>query len=50
MPLRKSLLKSLSTHAAEHYSNPTFSVFPTNSDTTLAIILVANKYSPSNYW
>jgi len=48
--LIKSLLKSLSTHAAEHYSNATFSVFPTKSDTTLAIILVANKYSPSNYW
>ncbi|MCJ1245357.1 F-actin-capping protein subunit alpha [Trapelia coarctata] len=48
--LIKSLLKALATHASEHYNNPTFSVFPTSDDNTLAILLVANKYSPSNFW
>ncbi|MCJ1478356.1 F-actin-capping protein subunit alpha [Lambiella insularis] len=48
--LIKSLLKSLSTHATEHYSSSTYSIFPTASDSTLAIVLVANKYSPSNFW
>lgn len=47
---RKSIFKSLSAHAREHYPASTYSVLPTSSDSTLAILLVANKYSPSNYW
>ncbi|MCJ1397492.1 F-actin-capping protein subunit alpha [Xylographa trunciseda] len=49
--LINSLLKALATHAAEHYTNSTYAVFPTSTDDhTLAILLVANKYSPSNFW
>ena len=47
---RTSLLKSLSIHAREHFPAVTFSVFPTSDDSILAIVLVANRYSPSNFW
>lgn len=43
-------MKSLATHATEHYPKSSYGVYPTDDDTTLAIITVANKYSPSNYW
>ena len=49
-PFRNSLLSSLNAYANEHYASSTFSVFPTENDNTLAILLVANKYSPSNFW
>lgn len=45
----KSLLKSLTTHANEHYPDSSIGVYPTDSN-TIAICLVANKYSPSNFW
>ncbi|KAF2200299.1 subunits of heterodimeric actin filament capping protein Capz [Delitschia confertaspora ATCC 74209] len=48
--LVKSLLKSLSIHTAEHYPNSTLGVYPIEDDTQLAIVTVANKYSPSNFW
>ncbi|MCJ1329076.1 F-actin-capping protein subunit alpha [Thelotrema lepadinum] len=48
--LIKSLLKALAAHVTEHYPSATYSVFPTDSDSTLAIVLVANKYSPKNFW
>ncbi|KAL8832377.1 MAG: hypothetical protein Q9191_000296 [Dirinaria sp. TL-2023a] len=49
--LIKSLLKTLSIHAREHFPASTYSVFPSSADdSTLAILLVANKYSPSNFW
>ena len=44
----KSLLKSFSTHASEHYSSPTYGVYP--FDDQIAMLLVANRYSPSNFW
>ncbi|KAL9000648.1 MAG: hypothetical protein Q9169_000684 [Polycauliona sp. 2 TL-2023] len=50
------LLKSLSTHSIEHYPSATYTVCPTPSssspsnDTTIALLLVSNKYSPSNFW
>ena len=48
---RKSLNKSLSTHASEHYPKSSHGVFPVpSSPSSLAIITVANKYSPTNYW
>ncbi|PGH15037.1 F-actin-capping protein subunit alpha [Helicocarpus griseus UAMH5409] len=46
----KSLLKSLSSHAKEHYPNCSFGVYPIEDDTAAAIVLVANKYSPNNFW
>ncbi|KAF1829290.1 subunits of heterodimeric actin filament capping protein Capz [Decorospora gaudefroyi] len=48
--LVKSLNKSLSTHASEHYTKSSSGVYPTASDTALALLTVANKYSPTNYW
>lgn len=48
--LIKSLLKTLSIHAREHFPASTYSIFPSSDDSTLAILLVANKYSPSNFW
>ena len=47
---RKSILKSLTTYAQEHYPTSSRGVYPTNSDSEIAILLVANKYSPNNFW
>jgi capping protein alpha len=49
-PHSKSLTKSLSTHASEHYPRSSHGVYPTSSDNAVAILTVANKYSPTNYW
>lgn len=46
----KSLTKSLANHTSEHYPTSSHGVFPTASDSALAILTVANKYSPTNYW
>src|SRR4030095_8966277 len=46
----KSLLKSLTTHAREHYPSCSFGVYPTENDSSVTILLVANKYSPNNFW
>lgn len=48
--LIKSLLKSLSSHAREHYPSCSYGVFPTEDDSSVVILLVANKYSPNNFW
>lgn len=47
---RKSLLKSLSTHVQEHYPNASYGVYPIENDSKIAIVMVANKYSPNNFW
>ncbi|KAF2870309.1 F-actin-capping protein-like protein subunit alpha-1 [Massariosphaeria phaeospora] len=46
----KSLVKSLGTHATEHYPKSSIGVYPVEDDSQLAIITVASKYSPSNFW
>ncbi|KAJ5618381.1 hypothetical protein N7528_007024 [Penicillium herquei] len=48
--LIKSLLKSLGNHAREHYSNCSYGVYPIEDDSAVAILLVANRYSPNNFW
>ncbi|KAI1741730.1 2-oxoisovalerate dehydrogenase beta subunit [Xylaria scruposa] len=48
--LVKSTLKNLSTYVKEHYPNASYGVYPTENDTKVAIIIVANKYSPNNFW
>ncbi|KAF2258128.1 F-actin-capping protein-like protein subunit alpha-1 [Lojkania enalia] len=48
--LVKNLVKSLSTHTSEHYPKSSLGVYPTEDDTQIAIITVASKYSPSNFW
>lgn len=47
---RKNLVKSLATHSSEHYPKASTGVFPIEDDSQIAILTVANKYSPSNYW
>ncbi|EFE40918.1 hypothetical protein TRV_04383 [Trichophyton verrucosum HKI 0517] len=49
-PFRKSYLKLLSSHASEHYPNSSYGVYPSQDDSSIAILLVANKYSPNNFW
>ncbi|PYH85127.1 F-actin-capping protein subunit alpha [Aspergillus uvarum CBS 121591] len=48
--LIKSLLKSLGAHALEHYRNCSYGVYPIEEDSAVAIVLVANRYSPNNFW
>ncbi|EED21077.1 F-actin capping protein alpha subunit, putative [Talaromyces stipitatus ATCC 10500] len=48
--LVKSLLRSLSTHAKEHYPSSSYGVYPVDNDTAIAIVVVANRYSPNNFW
>jgi hypothetical protein len=46
----KSVLRSLSTHVKEHYTNASYGVYPIEDDSKIAILIVANKYSPNNFW
>ncbi|KAI9718715.1 MAG: F-actin-capping protein subunit alpha [Candelaria pacifica] len=48
--LIKSLLKSLSTHAREYYPTSSYGAYPIENESAIAILLVANKYSPNNFW
>lgn len=50
LDLVKSLLKSLSSHVAEHYPKSSLGVYPIENDSKIAILTVANKYSPNNFW
>jgi len=50
LDLVKSLLKSLDSHVKEHYSDASCGVYPIEDDSKIAILVVANKYSPKNYW
>jgi capping protein alpha len=40
----------LKTHLLEHYPSSTAGVFSAENDSKIAIIVVANKYSPTNFW
>lgn len=46
----KSLTKSLEKHAEEHYPSASIGVYPIENDSAVALVLVANKYSPNNFW
>ena len=45
-----TLHRSFSLHATEHYPSSTVAVVPSSNDEKLTLLLVANKYSPSNFW
>lgn len=47
---RKSIHKTFVNHAKEHFPASTIGVFPINGNDEIAILLVANKYSPNNFW
>ncbi|KAK3673932.1 F-actin-capping protein subunit alpha [Recurvomyces mirabilis] len=46
----KSLQKSFSAAASEHFPSSTIGIYPNDSNSSIAILLVANKYSPQNFW
>ncbi|TGZ84414.1 F-actin capping protein alpha subunit [Ascodesmis nigricans] len=47
----KSAVRSLSTHLSEHYpALPSSGIYPSTDDSTIAVVIVGNKYSPSNFW
>ncbi|KAF2802257.1 putative actin-capping protein alpha-2 chain [Mytilinidion resinicola] len=48
--LVKSLLKSLYQHTLEHYPKSSLGVYPIENDSAIAVVTVANKYSPNNFW
>ncbi|KAL4937177.1 hypothetical protein BDV06DRAFT_203458 [Aspergillus oleicola] len=48
--LIKSLLKALGEHAREHYPSSSYGVYPVENDSAITILLVANRYSPNNFW
>ena len=43
-------MKSMASYVKEHYPNASYGVYPIENDSKIAVIIVANKYSPSNYW
>ena len=47
---RKSTLKAVGLYTKEHYPNSACGVYPIENDSKIAIVIVANKYSPSNFW
>ncbi|KUJ23007.1 subunits of heterodimeric actin filament capping protein Capz [Mollisia scopiformis] len=48
--LVKSVLKTLGSHVKEHFPNASYGVYPIENDSKIAIVVVANKYSPNNFW
>lgn len=48
--LIRSLQKSFASSTSEHFPSSTIGIYPIESDSAVAILLVANKYSPQNFW
>ncbi|KAI1644195.1 F-actin capping protein, alpha subunit [Daldinia loculata] len=48
--LVKSTLKSVSAYVKEHFPSGSYGVYSIEGDSKVAVIIVANKYSPNNYW
>lgn len=46
----RSLQKSFSAATSEHFPSSTIGIYPINSNSAIAILLVASKYSPQNFW
>ncbi len=47
---RKAILKGLGSQVKEHFPNASYGVYPIENDSKIAILVVANKYSPNNFW
>lgn len=47
---RNSTLKSLKEYVKDHYPDASYGVYSIEDDSKVAVIIVANKYSPNNYW
>ncbi|RKF75038.1 F-actin-capping protein subunit alpha [Golovinomyces cichoracearum] len=50
LELLKSISKIIKPYIQEHYPNASFGVYPVKDDSEIAILIVANKYSPKNFW
>ncbi|EAA28314.2 subunits of heterodimeric actin filament capping protein Capz [Neurospora crassa] len=48
--LVKSTVKGLSAYVKEHFPNAAYGAYPIENDTKVAVVIVANKYSPNNFW
>lgn len=48
--LVKSTIKSLGTYVTEHFPNAAYGAYPIEGDSKIAVLIVANKYSPNNFW
>lgn len=48
--LIKSLLEGFQNASAEHFPSYNIGVYPVENDSSIALLLVANKYSPQNFW
>ncbi|PHH85331.1 hypothetical protein CDD83_584 [Cordyceps sp. RAO-2017] len=48
--LVKSTLKSLGSYVKEHFASAALGVYPIESQSKIAVVVVANKYSPNNFW
>ncbi|KAI9900633.1 hypothetical protein N3K66_004895 [Trichothecium roseum] len=48
--LVKSVSKSIEPYIKEHFRNASFGVYPIDSDSKVAVVIVASKYSPNNFW
>ncbi|RMY18943.1 hypothetical protein D0867_04995 [Hortaea werneckii] len=46
--LIRSLQQAFKTASAEHFPSSTIGIYPTSN--TITLVLVANKYSPQNFW
>ncbi|KAK9456679.1 F-actin-capping protein subunit alpha [Dipodascopsis uninucleata] len=46
-----SIAKDMSAYVSEHYPDPSaYGVYPQSSTDDVALVIVGNKYSPSNFW
>ncbi|KAK4453872.1 F-actin-capping protein subunit alpha [Podospora aff. communis PSN243] len=48
--LVKSTIKALGPYVKEHFPNAAYGAYPIENDSRVAVIIVANKYSPNNFW
>lgn len=48
--LVKSTIRALSPYVKEHFPNAAYGVYPIENDSRVAVVIVANKYSPNNFW
>lgn len=48
--IRKSTLSTVGTYVKEHYPNAAYGAYPIENDTKVAVVIVATKYSPHNFW
>ncbi|KAK0742506.1 F-actin capping protein alpha subunit-domain-containing protein [Apiosordaria backusii] len=48
--LVKSTLSTVGGYVKEHFPNAAYGVYPIEDDTKIAVVVVANKYSPNNFW